>query len=211
MLRRLEVKLVGVKVLQQTGDPVWAQSLTKLHLFGLTQYKRLIYMDADGLVLRNMDYLFSLPDAPVAMPRAYWLSQPRMCNALAVVQPSAQRLEQLLQRARTHGGFDMDVMNDLYKGQCLVLPNEYIFLTGELRETNHTRYLGNDLLPWNATAELLRAYYVHFSDNPLPKPWLLRPEELASNDSGPSCPPHCEERSLWTSLYQSYHRQMMYC
>ena len=33
----------------------------------------------------------------------------------------------------------MDVMNDLYKGQCLVLPNEYILLTGELRETNHTR------------------------------------------------------------------------
>ena len=75
----------------------------------------------------------------------------------------------------------------------------------------HCRYLGNDLLPWNATAELLRAYYVHFSDNPLPKPWLLRPEELASNGTGPSCPPHCEERSVWTSLYQSYHRQMMYC
>ena len=33
----------------------------------------------------------------------------------------------------------MDVMNDLYKDQCLVLPNEYIFLTGELRESNHTR------------------------------------------------------------------------
>ena len=33
----------------------------------------------------------------------------------------------------------MDVMNDLYKEQCLVLPNEYVFLTGELRETNHTR------------------------------------------------------------------------
>ena len=33
----------------------------------------------------------------------------------------------------------MDVMNDLYKGQCLVLPNEYVFLTGELRATNHTR------------------------------------------------------------------------
>ena len=33
----------------------------------------------------------------------------------------------------------MDVMNDLYKGQCLVLPNEYVFLTGKLRATNHTR------------------------------------------------------------------------
>ena len=99
----LQVKIVGVKVLQQVGDPVWAQSLTKLQLFSLTQYKRLIYLDADGLVLKDMSHLFSLPNAPVAMPRAYWLDQPRMCNALAVVQPSAQRLEELLQRARTYG------------------------------------------------------------------------------------------------------------
>ena len=98
-----QVKLVGVKILQQVGDPVWAQSLTKLQMFSLTQYKRLIYLDADGLVLRNMNHLFSLPDAAVAMPKAYWLDQPRMCNALAVVQPSAQRLEELLQHARTHG------------------------------------------------------------------------------------------------------------
>ena len=95
------MKLVGVKILQQSGDPVWAQSLTKLHLFGLTQYKRLIYLDADGLVLRNMDHLFSLPDAHCGHAQGRTgLSQPRMCNALAVVQPSAQRLEQLLQRAR---------------------------------------------------------------------------------------------------------------
>ena len=33
----------------------------------------------------------------------------------------------------------MDVMNDLYKEQCLVLPNEYVFLTGELRASNHSR------------------------------------------------------------------------
>ena len=43
----------------------------------------------------------------------------------------------------------MDVMNDLYKGQCLVLPKEYIFLTGELRETNHTRCAHSARLFWS--------------------------------------------------------------
>ena len=183
-------------IVNQSGDVTWAQSMTKLRFFELTQYQRLIYFDADGLIMRRMDHLFSLPSAPVAMPRAYWLTQPAMCNALAVVEPSAQRLQELLRQAETAGkqppqsfigdkhvallphlwlshlctgrlmrcgagnllrslvctanwhearaylgagGFDMDVMNDLYKGQCLVLPNEYVFLTGELRATNHTR------------------------------------------------------------------------
>ena len=94
---------MGVDVLNQSGDATWAQSMTKLRFFELTQYRRLIYFDADGLVMRSMDHLFNLPSAPVAMPRAYWLSQPRMCNALAVIEPSAQRLEDLLHQAETAG------------------------------------------------------------------------------------------------------------
>jgi len=109
------------------------------------------------------------------------------------------------------GGFDMDVMNDLYKHQCLVLPNEYDFLSGELRETNHTNYLGNRLVPWNATAELSKAYYVHFSDFPTPKPWLLSETALLANGTGPACPSNCEERTLWLSLYRTFHKEMQYC
>ncbi|CAK0732461.1 hypothetical protein CVIRNUC_000134 [Coccomyxa viridis] len=210
-LDQLMVKVVGVDIVNQSGDATWAQSTTKLRFFELIQYRRLIYFDADGLVMRSMDHLFSLPSAPVAMPRAYWLSQPAMCNALAVIEPSAQRLGELLHQAETAGGFDMDVMNDLYKGQCLVLPNEYVFLTGELRATNHTRYLGNHLLPWNATAELGRAYYVHFSDFPLPKPWLLGAEQLNSTTVAPQCPQQCEERALWLALHHSFQREMQQC
>ena len=109
------------------------------------------------------------------------------------------------------GGFDMDVMNDLYKHQCLVLPNEYEFLSGELRELNYTNYLGNHLVQLNATAELSRAYYVHFSEFPTPKPWLMSPEELKANGAGPACPPSCEERTLWLSLYTTFQKEMLYC
>jgi hypothetical protein len=111
------------------------------------------------------------------------------------------------------GGFDMDVMNDLYRDQCLVLPNEYDFLSGELRETNHTKYLGNSLLPWNATAEVNKAYYVHFSDFPLPKPWLVGPEQLRQNTTGPVCPGSnsCSERQLWLSLYETFRDGMRHC
>ena len=42
-------------------------------MFELEAYERLVYMDADGLAWRNMDHLFHLPPARVAMPRAYWM------------------------------------------------------------------------------------------------------------------------------------------
>ena len=78
------------------------------------------------------------------------------------------------------GGFDMDVMNDLEKNRCLVLPSHYDFLSGELRNTDHSAYLGNARLAWNATAELAKAAYVHFSDFPVPKPWLSSNEATAA-------------------------------
>lgn len=67
------------------------------------QYKRLIYFDVDGLVLKSMNHLFKLPPAPVAMPRAYWLPQPTMSDQLAVVEPSVNRLDELLHQAETFG------------------------------------------------------------------------------------------------------------
>ncbi|KAK9817603.1 hypothetical protein WJX74_010575 [Apatococcus lobatus] len=112
-LRRLEVRLVTVDSLLQSGDQTWAQSLTKLRIFELTDYQRIIYFDADGLVMRNMNHLFQLPSTPVAMPRAYWLDQPFYTDALAVIEPAADRLSELLDVASATHGFDMDVMNDL--------------------------------------------------------------------------------------------------
>ena len=69
----------------------------------LLQYKRLIYFDVDGLVLKNMNHLFKLPAAPVAMPRAYWLPQPTMSDQLAVVEPSVSSLHELLHQAEIFG------------------------------------------------------------------------------------------------------------
>ena len=75
------------------------------------QYKRLIYFDVDGLVLKNMNHLFLLPSAPVAMPRAYWLTQPTMSDQLAVVEPSAKALNELLHQAETFGNSSLSSLS----------------------------------------------------------------------------------------------------
>ena len=61
-----------------------------------------------------------LPPCParLALPRAYWLdatSATPLSDQLAVVQPHAGTMAALLEQADRTGGFDMDVVNDLYK------------------------------------------------------------------------------------------------
>lgn len=44
----------------------WKESFTKFHAFNLTNYDRVIFMDADSIILRTMDHLFFLPPALLA-------------------------------------------------------------------------------------------------------------------------------------------------
>lgn len=105
----------------------------------------------------------------------------------------------------------MDVVNDLYKGMCLVLPNEYGFLSRELRNTDHAAYLGNSVEMWNATAEFQRASYIHFSDFPMPKPWLVNQTDLETTAAAPKCPPNCEEKRLWMLLHTTFKIESRQC
>lgn len=107
----------------------------------------------------------------------------------------------------------MDVMNDLEKNRCLVLPSHYDFLSGELRNTDHSAYLGNARLAWNATAELAKAAYVHFSDFPVPKPWLSSNEATAAAAGTlfAECSEPCPEKELWMGLYRTFREEMQVC
>ncbi len=106
-------------IVYQGGDPTWAESLTKLSIFKLTEYKRIIYFDADGLVMKNMNHLFSLPPTPIAMPRAYWLDQPFFSDQIAVIEPSEERLEELLAQARRTGTLWCSRIS-LLGGHCII-------------------------------------------------------------------------------------------
>ncbi|KAK3291532.1 glycosyltransferase family 8 protein [Chaetomium fimeti] len=209
------VKLVPIQVQRREGaDETWAESFTKLLAFNQTQYTRVLSLDSDSVILQSMDELFLLPPCPVAMPRAYWLYPDNkiLSSQLILAQPSADEFARVLARVEEAGGndYDMEIVNYLYGDSALVLPHRpYDLVSGEFREApdKHGRYLGNADERWDAVAAFNEAKFVHFSDWPVPKPWLDIEKTRWSKQ--PDCferdgVASCVEREIWNTLYDEF-------
>ncbi|KAI3538121.1 glucose N-acetyltransferase [Colletotrichum filicis] len=211
------------------GEATWSKSLTKFHAFDLTDYTRVLAFDSDSQVLNNMDHYFLAPMAAVAVPRAYWLNEkdtPVVKQVLGshvmLIEPNKSRYDKIVSEALKSGDFDMEVMNHMFKDSAMILPHRRLaLLTGEFRAKEHQKYLApDDDEEWNAMAEVSRAYLVHFSDWPLPKPWLSR-SDAQWKAALPDCPddeedkpdrPRCADRVMWEGFYEDYENdKKRYC
>nr|CAB3251496.1 glycogenin-1 [Phallusia mammillata] len=78
-------------------------TFTKLHCWNLTQYNKCVFMDADTMVLTNIDELFDHQELSAA-PDAGW---PDMFNSgVFVYEPSYETYMALIQLAEEEGSFD---------------------------------------------------------------------------------------------------------
>ncbi|KAL2842495.1 nucleotide-diphospho-sugar transferase [Aspergillus pseudodeflectus] len=211
------VKLMPIEVQSRTnGDPTWAESYTKLLAFNQTQYKRVLSLDSDATILQPMDELFLLPPCPVAMPRAYWLNpnDRTLSSQLVLIEPSESEFTRIMAAISNAGSsdYDMEIVNNLYKDSALILPHRrYDLLTGEFRSKSHSSYLGNDVEVWDPEKILEEAKYLHFSDWPVPKPWLPASpstvqEQQPKCDMNPTTGQEddCRARDLWLGFYADF-------
>lgn len=170
-------------------------------------------LDSDAVVLQSMDELFLLPPASVAMPRAYWLGPTIFTSALLLIQPSSEEFARMQDAIKTAGDgeYDMEILNDLYDQSCMVLPHRpYIMLSAEFRDSGyHENYLGNISEIWDPETIFREAKYVHFSDWPMPKPWL-RPMPEVLDNTQPTCyiaydgEEDCRARDIWLGFYSDF-------
>jgi alpha-N-acetylglucosamine transferase len=189
--------------------------------FSLTSYDRVIALDSDITLLSSLDELFALPPTPIALPRAYWyetLPWP-LTSLLMVIKPDVDEFERF-KDVITGGGvpalvgahkFDMEMVNDRFEHSAMVLPHRpYALLTGEFRRSNHSAYLGNTFEAWDPEKILKEAKLVHFSDWPLPKPWIMWPAQGLAEvqpDCGGSHDGTCAERVIWKRLYDDFRQR----
>lgn len=214
----------------------WDLSITKIHIFELVQYERVLHLDSDITLLQHMDELFLLPKTPIAMPRAYWSDGPpsswQLTSLIMLAEPNPHEvramMETLWQWQRradyaVHKKYDMDLLNHRFGHSAMVLPHRpYAMLTAEFRRHDHSTYLGSrnghEMDPrrkWDPDQALKEAKLVHFSDWPLPKPWIMWPIEGLAEiqpDCGGDMKGTCREREIWKKLYGDFrHRRKDLC
>ncbi|KAH8695268.1 alphaN-acetylglucosamine transferase [Talaromyces proteolyticus] len=205
----------------------WDSSITKLWAFRETTYRRILQIDSDVLILQNLDELFFLPSAPVAMPRAYWdySNNHQLTSLMLLVEPSYIEYKSMMDKVQAveagqlskdqnegHALYDMELLNDRFGNSALILPHrQYGLVTGEFRTKDHRNFLGNDYETWNPDKVLSEAKLVHFSDWPLPKPWIMWPQKLLAEilpkcDNNPGTPQEsgCRDREVWKQLYETF-------
>lgn len=69
----------------------WNGTLDKLLIFGLSQYDKLVFIDSDMLVLRNLDHLFDRPHLSACFDGQY--GQHDLNSGLMVIQPTNSKAE----------------------------------------------------------------------------------------------------------------------
>ena len=207
----------------------YSTSITKLRIFELDEYDRVLYFDSDSVLQQHMDELFTMPKTAAAMPRAYWSEKPRdqwpLSTALMLVQPNAGETKHLWETLRfwrlspdrdDSRHWDNDLLLDRFGSSALVLPHRpYFMQSGEFRKLDHAAYLGSygapaSLAHWDPNTAIKEAKLIHFSDWPLPKPWIMWPRD-GLKEMQPSCGGSriatCPEREIWKGLYDDFRQR----
>jgi alpha-N-acetylglucosamine transferase len=205
---------------QGSSGIVWTDGFSKLLAFNQTRFRRVISLDSDGVLGQNMDELFLMPPTPVAMPHAYWSeSLWTFFSHLTVIKPSTfgfSRVQRAIGSRQTPECDDMAILNNLYGKHCTGLPrSRYNLRSSEFRDNNHMRYLAGSGRSWDPDRALSQARYIHFSDEPFPKPWLPHNQEHVE-ESQPACQQTelgqvCRDREIWLGLYAGFAKRREVC
>ncbi|CZS93135.1 related to glucose N-acetyltransferase 1-A [Rhynchosporium graminicola] len=197
---------------------IWTDPYIKLLAFNLTQFSRVLVLDSASQPRGNLDAVFLIPKAVLAMPWVYWgeLKGWAFSNQVMLIIPSMSgfaKMEGEIKRSSTNPDqYDLSIVEKLYKSHTLKLPQRPFHLTtGEFRRQDHSKYLGSgSAQKWDPEVALQNSKMLHFSDWPIPRPWdgaaqtmlnRYMPKCLKSEWFGAT---NCKDRMLWMQLYAEY-------
>jgi len=147
---------------------------TKLRLWGLVQFGRVLFLDADALVVENVDALFGAArKAAAPFAAAPDVFPPDRFNAgVLLVTPDAAVLRRMLAAVEakscpSHDGGDTGFLNSFFPGWFGMPPEARLSFGYNAQRTLHWMTFAKQPGYWNAVAQDLKV--LHFSSSP--KPW----------------------------------------
>ncbi|OFM30304.1 glycosyltransferase [Corynebacterium sp. HMSC072A02] len=175
---------IDLKCLEKLGSHYWAKTFFKLQVFNLVQFDKIVLLDCDILLLRNIDDLFALPHISAAsvgpaigLRGAAWQG---LTSGVLVLEPSPSSYENVLKAvedvverklAKGHKAGDQDVINMVYgaiwaNDDRRKLPETYNLIWAFLEEYCRDHLVGG----------LADVAVVHFAGSK--KPWHYSETEV---------------------------------
>ena len=124
------------KKFQAFGTPHWFYTAAKLRIFGLTQFEKLVYLDSDMFVMKNLDHLFDKPhmtaaiDSPMAATENI-IDHHGLNSGLLVIEPDKDLEAALIELSASEKLADQDLLRKYYSDwkerEELHLPVTYNF------------------------------------------------------------------------------------
>ncbi|KAM8805184.1 glycogenin-1 [Eudromia elegans] len=178
--------------------PELGVTLTKLHCWELTQYSKCVFMDADTMVLSNIDELFEREELSAA-PDPGW---PDCFNSgVFVYRPSIETYNQLLQLATEKGSFDgadQGLLNTFFSSWATTDMNKHLPFIYNLSSTSVYSYLPA-FKAFGANTKV-----VHFLGST--KPWNYTYDSRTKSLKGEMLDPkmvHPEFLNMWWDTYMA--------
>lgn len=115
-------------------DDTWRDCLLKIVSFKMhliePRLRRILVLDADQLILKSLDHLFSFPETDLVAPRAYWRSPHWLSSTLMLISLSDRLWQDVDFAMKTlrPGWYDMELVNQVLGGTAYVLGGEYATL-----------------------------------------------------------------------------------
>ena len=140
---------IGATVLVRAPPPLHRDSikyyqgcLLKLLAFQLFDLdpplERVIVMDSDQLILKDLDPAFDLPLGGILAPKAYWIDNETYSSTLMEFHPSHglwKDVEEALQQVPADT-YDMDIANHIFRDSLQELPPTYGTLNSHWEDNN---------------------------------------------------------------------------
>jgi len=172
------------------------EATSKIMLFEMFEYKQVLYMDADSLILQNLDAVFNLNMTPVALLPVGATESLQYHTHVMLLQPSKSihaQLQFVVEKDRDHD--DVRILSDFFSDRIHSLPVSLALQSNELRISDRDRVSGT------ASTLLHDALYVHLFDSPeFPKHWQwANPSRIPK--LLPACTETCDERTSWLHVY----------
>lgn len=164
-------------------------AFTKINLWKQTQFRKIVYVDADMVAYRAPDELFDLPDAFSAAPDIGW---PDLFNTgLMALTPNLgdyHALQAMAERGVSFDGADQGLLNMYFKNNYNRLSFSY-----NVTPSAHYQYLPA-YKHFQSTISL-----VHFIGTE--KPWLQGRERVAGDS------PYDQMLGRWWAVYDRHYRK----